>query len=641
MRLGSSPRALATRAAVVVVFFGLLISAVAVGQVRGSSTAFIPVSEIRPGMRGYGLTVFRGTRPERFDVEVIDVLHNFRPDQDLILIRAEHPILEQAHVVAGMSGSPIYLDGDRLAGAYAYGWPYSTEAVAGVTPIANMVSEMRRPVRPDSFPGAQPIATPGRRRPRAPSARAPRVRAGGLRGGLPSYLGDELASATTALDLHADRLGLDRPRSSATLAPAATPLLVGGLDDATVQMLDTQLGRFGLMVLQAGGGGQVTPPPDAPTAFAHGSSVGVQLVRGDISATAVGTVTHVDGGRAAAFGHPMLNAGETGLPTAVTRVLHILSSEARSFKIAEPVRSLGTLVQDRQSGIVVDERLEPARVAARVRILGVEGAPRTEWNVETASHRVLTPVLLTAAINNAVSATAADNTDVMFEATSRVWIAGRTEPVSVVDHGYSHVGASNPLALGQLRLFSLLEAIYGNPFEETRASRVEVDLDVRFARETLQILDASTAGREVDPGSTVPVRVVLRRWGQPEEVRLVEVAIPERLAGEDVEIFIQGGGSVRPDVPIARSLDDILDTVRTRYSHTAMMVSLETQARGLRFGGHVVRHLPASALDALQLQNDGDRNRPFVTYDRHVHELGSVVSGTARIELHVRRTRRP
>ena len=92
------------------------------GQVR-SDAPIMDVSEVRPGMRGFGLTVFRGTAPERFDVEVIDVLHQFRPDQDLILVRTLHPILEDAPTVGGMSGSPIFIDG-RLIGAYAYGWPF-------------------------------------------------------------------------------------------------------------------------------------------------------------------------------------------------------------------------------------------------------------------------------------------------------------------------------------------------------------------------------------------------------------------------------------------------------------------------------------------------------------------------------------
>ncbi|HJL15294.1 MAG TPA: SpoIVB peptidase S55 domain-containing protein [Sandaracinaceae bacterium LLY-WYZ-13_1] len=609
------------------VFGGLLVSAAA-GQVRGTSDRFIHVDEIRPGMTGYGLTVFRGTQPERFDVEVIDVLHNFRPDQDLILIRTDHPVLDEAHVVAGMSGSPVYLDG-RLAGAYAYGWPFSQDPVAGVTPIANMAAEMDRPIRPSAFPGVEAV-------PEASERAGRRVPHPSL-AGLPPYTGDEPATATSALEAHAARLGIGR-RAGRTLVPATTPLLVGGLSDAVVAQLDEQLGDFGLTVLQAGGGGPAQPPPGAPRRYVPGGAVGVQLVQGDIAATAVGTVTHVDGSRVAAFGHPMLNAGQTGLPTAVARVLHVLRSQARSFKISEPVRSVGTLVHDRQSGIVLDTGLQPATVDVRVRIAGVE-AQRTEWNMQVASHRILTPVLLAAAINNAVQATASDNADVMFEAESRLWISGRAQPEEVVDVGYSRTGA-NASALSNLRLFSLLQATYGNAFEPARATRVEVDLSLRYGRDTARVLDASVAGHDVDPGSTVPVRVTLRHWDESESVRVVPVRIPERLAGDDIELFFQAGSAVRVQHARPSDLGELLRTVHERYARTDLVVSIETPARGLRFSGHVARHLPASALDTLQLRNDADRNRPFVTYDRHAISLDEVLSGTARVELHVRRTPR-
>lgn len=611
------------------VFIGWLVSAVAIGQVRQPSIRTIGVEEIRPGMRGYGLTVFRGTRPERFDVEVIDVLHNFRPDQDLILIRTPHPLLDRAHVVAGMSGSPIFFD-DRLAGAYAYGWPFSADPVAGVTPIANMLVELRRPIRPDAFPIGAPLAPRAARRQAAPHL-----------AGLPAYRGGGEVEATTALELHAAHVGAATTPSGATLQPAATPLLVGGFDDSVVRMLDEELSRFGLMTLQVGGAGEARARPTGPGRYVNGGAVGVQLVRGDIASTAVGTVTLVDGERSVAFGHPMLNAGQTGLPTTLVRVLHILSSVNRSFKISEPIRPLGTLVHDRQSGIVVDSGVRAATVRARVRIHGVEGAPRTEWNFEVASHRVLTPVILNASIINAIKATASDATDVTFEATSRLWIAGRSEPETVVDRGYSSMGAANPAALRQLRLFRMLEAVYGNPFEVARASRVEVDINVRYARDTVRIVGASVPSREVDPGSTVPLRLVLRRWEQDEEIRVVPLRIPERLAGQELQVRIESGGAVRIEHTQPRSLTELVDAVHERYASTSAIISLKTRSRGLRFGGHVARHLPPSALDSLQLTNDSDRVRPFVTYDRHEVPLEWVVSGAARVDLTVRRVPRP
>jgi len=109
-----------------------------------------PLSQVRPGMKGYGLTVFEGTKPERFDIEVIGVQKGFLPKQDLILVKTHHPRLEVARVVAGMSGSPVYING-KMAGAYAYGWTFPREAVAGVTPIENMLADFDRPIPSEIF----------------------------------------------------------------------------------------------------------------------------------------------------------------------------------------------------------------------------------------------------------------------------------------------------------------------------------------------------------------------------------------------------------------------------------------------------------------------------------------------------------
>src|SRR6187401_1440571 len=135
----------------------------------------MPVKDIKPGMKGYGLTVFQGTKPERFDVEVIDVLKNFRPKQDLILVKTKHPRLEITKVVAGMSGSPIYLN-DKMIGAYAYGWSFGAEPVAGVTPIRLMLDELALPL-PGSIDGWPLKLVPG---PTA-SAKAAPARSGGKR----------------------------------------------------------------------------------------------------------------------------------------------------------------------------------------------------------------------------------------------------------------------------------------------------------------------------------------------------------------------------------------------------------------------------------------------------------------------------
>jgi hypothetical protein len=595
--------------------------------VAQSTPGFMQVGEIRPGMRGYGLSVFRGTVPERFDVEVIDVLRNFRPDQDLILIRTPHPLLNRARGVAGMSGSPIFLEG-RLAGAYSYGWSYGMEPVVGVTPIANMLAELARPVRLDMFPGAQPLPT--------------RIHAESVHGkpskerlaGLPPFRGEHPVDALSAIRALQKK---GRARAPVGLARTSTPIMLGGFNDSVAHMLAEELEPLGFAAMQSSAGGG---DRSGPTSFEPGGAIAVQLASGDIAITAVGTVTYIArGGRTLAFGHPMMEAGATGLPTATARVLHVLVSELRSFKIAEAARPLGTLVQDRQPAIVVEPDIAAARIPVRIKVNGAEGAPKTEWHVEVASHRVLTPPIVFAVIANAVKSTAGDVQDVVFRAHSQVGIEGEGI-VSLEEQGYSPIGAASPAAFSQLGMFGLMEAAFGNPFETSRITSVDLQLDLDFSREVYQVAEASVPHDEVDPGEQVTIYVRLRSRDHPDTIRAVKVLIPEAAAGQTVRVLVAGGNHVTIEQPRPRSLADLIEQTKRRYPATSLVVALQMPTRGLTFEGHVVDALPASALNSLQLVSTSEESRPFVTQSRTEIDLSKVVAGGANLTLQVREVAR-
>lgn len=598
------------------------------GAIAQSTPGFIHVDEIRPGMKGYGLSVLQGTEPERFDVEVIDVLRQFRPNQDLILIRTPHPLLDRARGVAGMSGSPIYLDG-RLAGAYAYGWSYGVDPVVGVTPIANMLAELKRPVRLEMFPGAKPL--PGR-----PSAKLDRRRPSKERlAGLPAFRGEHEVSALSTL--RALQRKKVRSKGPLGLHQASTPLMLGGLDDSIAQMIAKELEPLGFVATQAGTG---AGSRGGPTRFEPGGAVAVQLARGDIAMTGVGTVTYIDrGGRTLAFGHPMMEAGATGLPTATARVVHVLVSEARSFKIAEAGRSLGALVQDRQPAIVIDPDIEAASIPIRVKVNGAEGAPKTEWHVEVASHRVLTPGIVFAVIANAVKSTASDATDVIFRARSKIGIEGHGI-VSLEEQGFSPMGAASAAVFSQLRMFGLMEAAFANPFEVSRVTSIDLELDLELSREVFQISDASVAYDEVDPGEDVTIYVKLRRVDQPDTIRAVQVKVPEAAAGKTIRVAVLPGNKVAVEQPRPRSLGDLIEQANRRYEATSIVVALQMPTRGLRFEGHVVDSLPASALNSLQLVSSTGDSRPFVTQSRTEVTMPQVVVGGTNLALRVREVAR-
>jgi hypothetical protein len=237
----------------------------------------ISVDQIKPGMVGYGLTVFSGTKPERFSVRVIAVMRNFLPKQDLILIQSDDPRLVHSGIAQGMSGSPIYFE-DRLAGALAYGWGFAKDPLAGVTPIASMTKELERTLRPTP----DGLATP------APVAAAPSLEG---------------------------------------LHPAAVPLQVSGLTADAVDELSKALSPYHLTPQQGGGAARAKKSAaKAGLRFEPGSSIAVELIRGDISAVGTGTVTALAGDRVLAFGHPMFNSGQVALPIATSTVHTFMSS---------------------------------------------------------------------------------------------------------------------------------------------------------------------------------------------------------------------------------------------------------------------------------------------------------------------------
>ena len=250
--------------------------------------------------------------------------------------------------------------------------------------------------------------------------------------------------------------------------------------------------------------------------------------------------------------------------------------------------------------------------------------------------RMLTPMLTMASAFNALSVTAAETSDMVFTARTKVKVEGHGT-IELLDYGYAPLGFGNPVPLTQLRVFDVLDAAYGNPFEEARVEQVEIDLDVRFERGVITVLDALVPSTEVDPGRDTNVYLTLQRFGQPEEVQIIKVFVPESAAGEKVEIAFEPGNIVQLERPEPKDLAQIFDNVRMGYPATSLVVSTKLPTQGLRLRGHVVSALPGSAFDMLQLQGDSARPGVFATQKRVELPMKHVVLGSARVTLDVRR----
>jgi len=589
----------------------------------GSRADVLPVLAVKKGMKGFGLTVFEGTEPTKFGVTVIDVMRNFRPHQDLILVNTEHPRLEVAKIVAGMSGSPVYLDG-KMAGAYSYGWSFGAEPVAGVTPIESMLTDLDRPL-PPLLRGVPLTALPvsrGERRAMTTASFAP------------ADPGARYSLKAHAKELQGRRAEAENGRVPLA-RPIATPLQLGGMGSLGRQIAEELLGPFGFEVLDAGGGSSSGKTSSQP--FQNGGAIGVELISGDMSAMGIGTVTRVEGDKLVAFGHPMMEVGVTSLPTSQARILWFLASQQRSFKIGEGVGQRGALVNDRQASIVVDQKAVAPTVPVRLRIEGEPGAPFAEWNFRVAHDPFLTPSLLSMAIGSGLQSAAAERREMTFTMISRVRVAGFPE-VTIEDFSAGPTGTPDATQLTQSSLLSSVGGLFSNPWQDIRLDSVEVEAKLTFAREVAILRGAEIVHPEIRPGEPAEVRVWLEPYNEKLRSIVVSLPIPAQLNGQQVKISVRPGYAVPKVKPPAESLSQMIaNLVDPTYSPRSLVLSIETGEGGVAHEGHVVEMLPPGALDRLTTTSASLGPVEFRTQAHTVKSLPYFVVGTQSVQVKIKK----
>jgi hypothetical protein len=545
-------------------------------------------------MLGEAFTVFEGVKPEAFKVRVLSVVPNFLPKQDIILVRAEDPRVATCGIAAGMSGSPVYVDG-KLMGAIAYGWSFAKEALAGVTPIESMLAGRQRPRRPPGDP----------------------------------FLADNQPALWLAPPAAAPARSDGEPR----LLPASLPLAVSGISEVALRELGESLRPFGLVPVRAGGAGGKKPAAAPAQAAQPGGTVGVALIRGDLSAAAMGTLTQVEGGTVVAFGHPLLGLGEVDLPLVSGEVHAIVASLASSMKLASPLNEIGAVVQDLPTGIVAELGRRAPWVAVEVMVFA-RGDKKTSFHTQVALHRRLLPLLAGTVIGSALAEAEPDVTDIVIAMTTRLNVRGAGS-VEVRDQLFSSEGLSNRV-LSQARGLKALSDLLGNPFEPAVIDRVDVDIRVEYRNDVAEIVSASLPDDRVRPGEPIPVRVVLRPYAGKEFVEVVPVLVPRALAGKTIKIDVASGALVRPDVPKPESLRGLMENLGVSFPSKSIVVSVSTPDSGVSLRGRLIPSLPDSALDTLRSANQTRRADAYRMAERTLHPCDRLVSGRQELTARVR-----
>jgi hypothetical protein len=448
-----------------------------------AALSIMPLKEVRAGMHGIGKTVFNGDKIDDFQVEILGVLENTGPRESLILGRLSGGPLEHTGVMQGMSGSPVYIDG-KLIGAVAMAFPYAKDPIAGIRPIEEMLAV-------DS---------------------APPQRIANLRG----------------LAKNADLASLFPARqpagfSDTRMMEVATPLSLSGFTAAAVEQFAPQMRKLGLEPRQGiSTGGAPEDRMGDPARMQPGSMISVELMTGDMSAGADGTVTAIDGNKIYAFGHRFLGVGPADLPFTRSEVIALLANVNTSFKISSGRELMGVISQDRNTAIEGSLGKRAALVPLDISVTG--STRRVEnYHMHMVNDRYLTPFLLQTAVFSAIDATerAAGVSSIVVH--GEIEFENRKDPVRL-QNIYAGDGGSAMLAATQTAV--PLAYLMETGFDQLKVKGVSIRIESFDVKKELDIGHVYLSRREVKPGETIELMTELDGENGVQVTRSLKYTIP-------------------------------------------------------------------------------------------------------------------
>jgi hypothetical protein len=574
----------------------------------------IRVSQIRTGLRGVAYTVFEGVKPESMEVEVLGVLHNVNgPKGDVILVRLHGQKVEYTGVVAGMSGSPVYIDG-KLAGALAFRiGEFSKEPIAGVTPIADMLEINAL----DRSPAEETAATKP-----AMNAVAGKTASPGEGSALPGSL----------LNSGADGF-------ANYLKPIETPLVFNGFSQEAIQMFAGQLGSAGIVPVMGAGSMSEDKQPDPVVA---GSAISAVLVRGDMNIEATCTVTYVDPLRLLACGHPLLQFGSVDLPMNKAQVLATLPSPLNAFKIVNTTEPVGTFVQDRHTGIMGLFDRQPEMIPVTLNIHSSMG--EKQFHYEVLNNPKLTPVALMVTVFNALHGVNEFGEEITYRLKGSIGVKGF--PDVNMSNMFAPADGSQPAAMqAAASLGERFGRIYDNPYNAAAVDGVKLDFDLVRERRWAHLESARTDVTEARPGDEVMLETVLAPYRGERIVQQLPVKIPTSASKGTLRILVCDGDTLdhlsRTSAAFGRKLDlaSTISLLNKEHSNNRVYVSLLEADPEVRVADKVMPTLPISIMNVM----DGMRSNQemVVSGESNVDEtatapLDYVVSGAQLLTVTIK-----
>ncbi len=549
---------------------------------KNQSFQFFPLSELKEGMIGTARTVFSGNTPENFNVEILGLLPDaIGPQQDMIVGRISGGGADRTQVFAGMSGSPVYING-KLLGAIAYAFPFSKEAICGITPISQMV---------EIFEESE-IKSSEKREPR-------------------SFSFAELASTSTDPTFPVQATvsssiisGLDLSSPLQVLVgqsfqPIATPLTFSGFSQATLNKFAPQLMNVGLLPVAAvGGGSKITPLKKADeTTLLGGDSVVMQLTRGDYSLSAAGTVTLRDKEKIYAFGHPWLSLGTSNLPMSESHVITVVPSINNSFKLTVPDAMVGTMTQDRATGVFGKLGEVAKMIPVKLNLTTSRNQNKT-LNFEIANDDFLTPLLLNIAIYNSITANERSIGNSTVDITGEIKIKG-SDPVKI---GRRFAGPQASI-LASSAVSIPVSVLLQSRMEGLDITGLELTLKTQDDVKTAVLERIGLSKNEVRAGEEFEIQAFVRSDSSKVFMQQIAIKVPADTPPGKLMISVGDGSAIQSlsatSKFVPKNIAELVDILNSLKKNDRLYVQMHRVTNGAVIGASELPNLPPSVLATI------------------------------------------
>ena len=549
------------------------------------------------GLHGIAWTVFEGTTPEPMEVEILGLLKDaIGPGEDMILARLHGTKPEFTGVVAGMSGSPVYIDG-KLLGALSYRiGQFSKEPICGITPIGSMLEVRDLPVLD------------------------------------PSVITSAMKQAASAL-----------PTASPEIRAIDTPLVFNGFSSDAIARYGGSFRSMGMEPVS--GIGSASPDTLQPEPIVPGSAVSAVLARGDLNVAATCTVTYVDAKQLLACGHPITQFGNISIPMTKAEVLATLPSPMNAFKIVNTTETVGSFTQDRANAVAGTFGRTARMIPVSVEVSPAPGSglPAQSLHFEVLDNRQLTPQVMLASIFQSLSGTNTAANEMTLHLSGEIAL-GEAGTIRLGDTFSSADGAPAAAAATQYVAQRFL-SVYENDLQQPKIDSVHIRAVAVPHRESSDLEAARLSTDEAHPGDTVTIEATLHPFQQGARTLRIPVVLPTTLQDGPLRILVSDGRSLDrllspPAAAGARPLG-LADTVaRLNRAHTndrVYVTLLDHQTQAVTAAASLPS-LPPSIANVLQPLR-GTREISFTS--ETAAEAGSApadaeVSGSQVLTIRIR-----